>query len=294
MTKKTFETVRDCTSKIKGLKPSENKIKEMFSFLSLVDRLAEICRWEGPSGIKLEVEKLPYGAEYEKLFRDSLYMWLNGSGIDEVSDYAADRYFAENPSGYDAAILFAAVYSAERILMGENGFEILDMALQFFLPNGWRWREENEKEREAHKDDKGWYLQQGYREKFLGDPKEKIKHRFADVKVCELISEKDVMVDEIGRRIAGRLPGYKDGALQLILKELTYPDIEKVLYALPEEAGERIISNLSSFAVSIIKGQCILNKDLVSLEDIREAVTKLEESINTYDGDPALEAEYDY
>ena len=78
------------------------------------------------------------------------------------------------------------------------------------------------------------------------------------------------------------------------MKELTYPDIEKVLYALPEEAGERIISNLSSFAVRIIKGQCILNKDLVSLEDIRGAVTKLEESINTYDGDPALEAEYEY
>ncbi len=95
-----------------------------------------------------------------------------------------------------------------------------------------------------------------------------------------------------GKRIANRLTDYKDGALQLILKELTCTDLVRALYVIPEEGGERILLNISSYSVPIIKGQCILNKDSVSPSEIRESVKKLEESIDDYSGDPKLEAGY--
>lgn len=294
MTRKIFEAERDCISKIKDLAPMEAKIKEMFSFLSVVDRLCEICNWEGPSGLKLEAGNLPEATAYEKTFKESIYMWLNGADIDKASDYAADRYFEENPAGYDAAIYFAAVFSVANVLNGELAYGFIDQALQYLLPVGWRWREEDEKESEAHKDDKDWIpLLHSHRKTFLGDPKEEVQHRFDNIKVCSLISTKDQSAEAIGKRIADRLPDYKDGALQLILKELTYPDLEKALYMLPEEAEDRIISNLDSHWIPIIKGDCILNKDSVSSIDIRVALKKLEEAINAYDGDFDLEAEYE-
>ena len=81
-----------------------------------------------------------------------------------------------------------------------------------------------------------------------------MRHRFDDIKICRLLTRKDPTSEKIGKRIAERLPKYKDGALQLILKEVTYPDLEKALYALTEEAEDRIISNLSSYCIPIIKG----------------------------------------
>ena len=132
-----------------------------------------------------------------------------------------------------------------------------------------------------------------YREKFLGDPKEEIRHRFDDSKVSSLISKKDDLAEEAGKRTAERLTGFKDGALQFILKELTYTELERSPYAFPEDAEERIISNIDSYFVPVIKGQCILNKNVVSSAEIRAAVIKLEEAINAYSGDPALGAEYE-
>ncbi|SCY38291.1 hypothetical protein SAMN02910292_01534 [Lachnospiraceae bacterium XBB2008] len=294
MTGMTFEAARDCTSKIKGLTPSEEKIQEMISFLSKVNRLAEICEWEGPSGLRLEAENLPDDTAYEKAFKESVYMWMEGCGVDEAVNHAAKAYFKENPSGYDAAIFFAAVFSVNGILEGEMAYSFIDKALKYLLPDGWRWFEEDDKEAEAHKDDEDWYpLMHSHRKVFLGDPREDVKHRFDDVKVCDLIPLKDEKAAGIGRRIADRLPDYKDGALQLILKELTYQDLEKALYVLPEEAEERIMSNISSYSVPDIKGHCILNKDTTGADEMRVAVRKLEEAMDAYDGDPALEAEYD-
>ncbi len=294
MTRKTFEAACDCTTKIKGLTPAEEQIKQMFSFLSTIDRLAEICQWEGPSGILLEASGLPESTAYEKAFKESIHMWINGADIEEASDHAADRYFETNPSGYDAAIFFAAVFSVSNVLTGETAYGFIDKALQFLLPDGWRWREEDDKEAEAHKDDKEWFpLLHSHRNTFLGDPKDEVQHRFDDIKVCNLISEKAKINMTVGKRISDRLPNYKDGALQLILKNMTYHDLENVLYALPEEAEDRVISNLSSYAIPIIKGQCILNKDSVSSIDIQLALIRLEEAINTYNGDPNLEAEYE-
>ncbi len=296
MTRKTFEAARDCASKINGLTPTEEKIHEMFSFLSMIDRLAEICEWEGPSGLLLEADSLPANTPYEKTFKESVYMWLNGSDIAEASDHAAERYFADNPVGYDAAIYFASVFSVGNILNGELSYSFIDQALQYLLPDGWRWREEDEKEAEAHKDDKDWFpLLHSHRKTFIGEPRldDKIQHRFDDVRVCDLLTSKDPLSEEIGRRIADRLPDYADGALQLILKELTYPELEKALYVLPEEAEDRIISNINSRWIPIIKGDCILNKDTVNSIDIRKAVTKLENALNDYTGDPALEAGYE-
>ena len=221
-------------------------------------------------------------------------MWIGGSGINEASDYAADRYFEENPTGYNAAIFFATVYSVANLLAGESAYSIIDMALQFFLPDGWRWAEEDEKESELHKYDKDWMpLLHSHRKSFLGDPQEERLHRFDDVNLCNLLTQRDDSADMIGRKIADRLPCYKDGALQLILKELTYPDLEKSLYVLPEEAGDRIIANLSSCCVPIIKGQCILNKNSVCLTEVREAIVKFEEAMNAYTGNPDLEAAYE-
>ncbi len=294
MTRKTFDAARDCTAKINGLTPTVGKINEMFAFLSKVDRLTEICNWEGPAGIKLEADGLPEDTAYERAFKESIYMWLDGAGIDEASDHAADKYFEANPSGYDAAIFFATVFSVGNILTGELAYGFIDKALQFLLPDGWRWREEDDKESAAHEDDDDWFpLAHSHRKTFLGDPQEEIQHRFDDIKICELLTIKDRYAEGIAKKISTRLPDYKDGALQLILKELTYPDLIKSLYALPEEAEDRIISNISDRTVLIIKGQCILNKDTVNSFDIRAALIKFEKAINAYDGDPALEAEYD-
>nr|MCR5739997.1 hypothetical protein [Lachnospiraceae bacterium] len=105
--------------------------------------------------------------------------------------------------------------------------------------------------------------------------------------------DKDLISEVIGKRIADRLPDYKDGALQLILKELTYPDLEKALYVLPEEAEDRVMSNLSDYCIPIIKGNCILNKDSVNPEDIRFAVMRFANAMKAYDGDLALEAGYE-
>ena len=77
------------------------------------------------------------------------------------------------------------------------------------------------------------------------------------------------------------------------MKELTYTELERSLYALPEDVEDRIISNIAPYYIPVIKGQCILNKNAVSSAEIRAAVKKLEEAINAYDGDPALEAEYE-
>ncbi len=294
MTKKTFNVLRDCTSKIKNLIPDEAKIREMFSLLSKMDRLAEIGDQEGTSHIKLEVKSLPEDTAYEIAFKESMYMWMNGSGINEASDHAADRYFEENPSGYDAAIFFAAVFSIGQILKGESSYCFIDNALQYLLPDGWRWYEEDKKESEAHKDDDTWSsYEHNHRNIFLGNNEEKIKHRFDDIKICNLTVKKDPDIETIGKRIAKRLPDYDDGALQLILKELTYPDLEKALCALPEDAEDRIMSNLSSYHIPIIKGDCILYKDSVSRAAILTAVKKLENAINDYNGDFSLKAGYE-
>ena len=293
MTRKTFKAMRDCAFKIKDMKVKEEQIKEMFSFLSMVDRLSEICEWEGPSGIRLEADGLPENTAYEKAFKESILLWMNGHSADEASDYAAYRYFEEDPSGYNAAIFFAAVFSVGKMLTGDL-FGFIDMALQYLLPDGWRWWEEDEKEAEAHKDDKEWHqFMHSHRKEFLGDPKEEIRHRFDDSKVSSLVSKKDEIAEKAGKRIAERLTGFKDGALQLILKELTYTELERSLYALPEDVEDRIISNIAPYYIPVIKGQCLLNKNAVSSAEIRAAVKKLEEAINAYDGDPALEAEYE-
>lgn len=295
MTRKTFDAARDCTAKINGLTPTVGKINEMFAFLSKVDRLAEICNWEGPAGIKLEADGLPEDTAYERAFKESIYMWLDGAGIDEASDLVADKYFEANPSGYDAAIFFATVFSVGNILTGELAYGFIDKALQFLLPDGWRWREEDEKETAAHEDDDDWFpLAHSHRKTFLGDPTEDIRHRFDDIKVSDLVTIKDRYAEEIAGTIATRLPYYKDGALQLILKELTYRDLVKSLYMLPREAEDRIISNIHAYTIPIIKGQCILNKDTVNSFDIRASLIKLGEAMNAYAGDPDLEAEYDY
>ncbi len=294
MTRKTFEAARDCTYKIKGMTPTESQIKEMFSFISVMDRLSEICEWEGPSRIKIEADILPGDTAYEKAFKEGVYRWLDGAGIDEASDHVADKYFEENPAGYDAAIFFAAVFGVGNILKGKHSFGYIDHALQYLLPDGWRWHEEDEKEAEAHEDDEDWYsFGHSHREAFIGDPEEEIRHRFDDIKICNLIADKDPVSKEIGKKIAERLPEYKDGALQLIMKELTYSDLEKALYVLTEEAEDTIMSNIGSCSIPIIKGDCILYKDMVSSSDIRVAVEKFEEAINAYDGDIALEAGYE-
>lgn len=293
MTRKTFEAARDCTAKIKNLTPTEAQIKEMFTFLSSTDRLAEICQWEGISGLTLEAGNLPETTSYEKAFKESIYMYLEGAGIIEASDHIADKYFIENPAGYDAAIFFAAVYSVSCLLKGELAYSFIDKALQYLLPDGWQWNEEDKKEADAHKDDKSWYsLLHSHRKAFIGEHREESQHRFDEIKICNLITEKDPVSEKIGKRIGEMLSNYKDGALQFIMKKLTYPDIEKALYVLPKETEDRIISNLSPFSITIIKGDCILNKDTISPIDIRNAVKRFEEEINAYDGDRDLEAGY--
>ncbi len=293
MTKRTFEAAIDSTSKIRDVTPTKEKINEMFSFLARINRLAEICSWEGPSGIMLEVDSFPENTAYEKTFKECLYMWLEGSGIDEVSDHAAERYFSENPLGYDAAIFFAAVFSIGNILIGEHAYGFIDCALQFFLPNGWRWREEDDKEADAHKDDESWFpIMHSHRKEFLGDPDEEIQHRFDDIKVCDLLPEKDDIALKIGKLIADKLADYKDGALQLILVELTYKDLENILYVLPKETEDRIMSNLSPRCATEIKGHCILKKDSISLTEILLALKSFIKAINTYHGNPYLEAGY--
>ena len=131
MTRKTFEAACDCVSRISGLTPAQEKIEEMFSFLSLMDRLAEIGEWDGPSGIRVEAAGLPESTVYEKAFKESVCLWIDGADVTEAVDHAADRYFEENPSGYDAAIFFAAVFSLGNILRGEHSYGFIDKALQF-------------------------------------------------------------------------------------------------------------------------------------------------------------------
>ena len=96
----------------------------------------------------------------------------------------------------------------------------------------------------------------------------------------------------IGKLIADKLADYKDGALQLILVELTYKDLENILYVLPKEAEERIMSNLSPRCITEIKGHCILKKDSISLTEILLALKSFCKAINTYHGNPYLEAGY--
>ncbi len=131
MTRKTFEAARDCASKINGIKPSESQIKEMFSFLSMIDRLSGISFWECPSHIMLEAESLPENTDYERIFKESVNMWKNGASVDEASDHAADEYFKTNPSGYNAAMCFAAVFSIANLLKGELSYSFIDQALQY-------------------------------------------------------------------------------------------------------------------------------------------------------------------
>ena len=270
MTRKTFEALRDCTVRIKDITPSDEKRKEMYAFFSMIERLAEICRWEGQNGLKNEAAGLPEDKAYEKTFKESVCMWVDGAEVDEATDHAADRYFEDKPDGFDAAIYFAAVYSVRNILRGELAYGFIDQALRYLLPDDTKWREENP-----------------------FDHYDETRRRFDDVRICDLIPHKDPSYTEIGRRIADKLPKYRDGALQLILKELTYTEFENALYALPREAEDRIISNVDPMYVAEIKGDCILNKDSVSPEDIRTAAAKLEEAIDAYTGDPDLDSEYD-
>ncbi|MCR5212512.1 MAG: hypothetical protein K6C41_08190 [Lachnospiraceae bacterium] len=294
MTRRTFEALRDCASKMKGMAPGEAKIKEMFAFLSKVDRLARICHDEGPTGLRLEADNLPEETDYERAFKESILIWMQGDSVDKASDHAADRYFESKPSGYDAAIFFAAVYSVAKIVTGEFACGFIDMGLQYMLPDGWRWDEEDEKEKETHKGDENWFqYERSHRRKFLGDTEEENRHRFDHIRVCDLQIQKDDIAEGIGRKIADRLPEYKDGALQLILKELKYTDLAKSLYVLPKEAEDRIVSNLSSYCIPVIKGYCILNKDSVNATDIIAAICRFEEALNAYNGDPALEPEYE-
>ena len=294
MTKREFEALRDCASKIKGIAPSEEKIRELFSFLSVVDRIAEIYKLEGASGIELEAPSLPENTSYERAFKESLCMWINGAGYDKATDHAADRYFEENPSGFDAAIFFAAIFSASGIFKEELAFGFIDLGLQHLFPDGWRWFEEDEKEKNAHKDEEGWYsFEHSHRDQFIGKAREGIEHRFDDIKVCSLIPLEDPDIKTAGKRVSEKIAGYGNGALQLIMKQLTYPELERALYALTEKAEDRVISNLSSHFIPIIKGQCILNKDTVGESEIREALAGFEQAIDNYSGDPLLEAEYE-
>ena len=60
-----------------------------------------------------------------------------------------------------------------------------------------------------------------------------------------------------------------------------------------KDAEDRIVSNLSSDCIPVIKGYCILNKDLVNATDTVAAICRFEEALNSYNGDPGLEAEYE-
>ncbi len=288
MTRKAFKAARDCTSKIRGLTPPQEKIDEMLSLLTRLDRLAEIGEWEGPTGIRVEAAGLPEDTAYEEVFKESIYMWMGGCSVAEAVDHAADRYFLESPDGYDAAIFYAVVFGLGGILTGEFAHGFIDKALQYLLPDGWRWYEEDKKEAAADSS-----LHPNHRIEFLGDNEKEVRHRFDDTRVCELIADRDAAAEELGIWIADRLRGFKDGALQLILRQLTLQELERALYALPAEAEDRIISNFSSYYIAGIKGSCILNRDTVSPEDILAALMRLEEEIAAYDGDPALEAEYE-
>ena len=294
MTRKVFEAAIDCTTKIKGFNPSEEQIKEMLSIISKADRLFEIGFFEGRFGVMLEAKGLSDLPVYERTLKEGIAMWFEGASIDEASDYAADRYFEEDPAGYDAAVYFAVVFCLGGILKGESSIDYIDGVLQYFLPDGWRWYEEDEKEKKAHEGDKNHaYSFGGHRHLFLGDNKKEIEHRFDDIKICDLITQKDQTVVEMGERIADQLTKYKDGTIQLIMKKLTYQSLAKALYALPPEAEDRIISNLSPETIAIIKTLCILNKDSVSSGYIQDAAKGFEEAINAYDGDPDLEAGYE-
>ncbi len=294
MTRKTLEALRDCTQKTENLTPSEEKIKEMLSFLSMLDRLSEICEHEGPSGLRLEADRLPESTSYEKTLKESIFLWLKGVDVNSACDHAAERYLEDNPQGYDSAMYFAAVYSIGNILYGEMAYGFIDLALQYLLPDGWRWREEDDKERAVHKEEPDWHMSiDGHRKLFIGDHRDEVRHRFDNVMICELIREKDKTAVEVGLRIAKKLRNLKDGALQLIMKELPYKDIEKALYVLPTEAEDRILSNISRFYISTIKGDCILNKDAVDTLGIRTAVLLLEDAIDSYAGDKNLEAGYE-
>ena len=62
---------------------------------------------------------------------------------------------------------------------------------------------------------------------------------------------------------------------------------------LPEEAENRIISNLSDSCIPVIKGNCILNKDSIDPGDIKFAVMRFAKAMKAYDGDRSLDAGYE-
>ena len=206
MTKKAFEVVRDCTAKISDRKPSEEKLSEIFTFLSEIDLMSEIIENERSAGICYAIDSLPEDKPYKKIFKSCLQQWSGGMDAAYISDHAADMYMKADPEGYDSLLYFAAVWSIAGILKGEWSFSIIDSALQYRLPDGWRWYEEDYKDEEAHKGDKDWYpFMHSHRKAFLGDSKEKRCHRYDDIKVGSLISEKEGIAVNKGIRVAEKL-----------------------------------------------------------------------------------------
>ena len=295
MTRMMIEALSDCTSKISGLTPGEDQIRQMYSVFSLIDRLSEICSNEGPSRIKLEIYNLPETTDYERIFKECLEKWLGGASVKEVTDYATDKYFEAAPAGFNAAIYFASIYGVTSLLKGVSSYDIIDYNLQYLLPEKYRWAGGKDNENDENEDVERWHsLSDIHIEgNKIVDPMDEIRHRFDDVMICDLVAEKDHTSELVGKRIADMIAGFNDGALQLILKELTYPELEKALFAVPKSVEKRIMSNLSSRCIPIIKGDCILEKDSLNWIEVRVAVLQLEEAIKNYKGDPELEAGYE-
>ena len=294
MTEKVFEVTRDCIKKLSGVVPSVSEREEMLSFLRLLDRTAEIDDDEGVNGIKIEIGNWPKEKLYEKIFKEAVLKWLSGSSIADACDLAATLYLKADPKGYQAAICFSAVWSIKYILTDDLPYAFIDRIFQYLLPDGYRWEEENEKEKAAHKDDENWYtFMHDHRKELIGEESVEVCHRFDSIKISRLI-DVDEMTRSLGKEVSEKLLCFGDGAIRLIMKNMNLHDFENSLFAVTDEAEERIFSNISTNDHAKIKGGCILKKDKLSPSDIRIALTKFKDAITAYDGDPLLEAEYDF
>lgn len=293
MTEKMFEMTKDCMKKISGVVPSEDKREEMFSLLGQLDRSAEIDSWEGPNGLRIEIDNWPDKSLPERILKETVKKWLSGMTVEEVSDFAADKYMEADPQGYDAAICFAAAWGARSLIIDEHPYSFIDQILQNLLPDGYRWTEEDAKEEESHKDDESWFgFLNGGRKTFIGEVGDEIFYRFDDIKIGSLVDMDDV-TESLGRSVSEKLLGFHDGALQEILRKLTYIELENTLFALTREAEDRIFSNIDKYHHSKLKGDCILKKDNMSILDIRVSLNLLQKALDSYDGDPLMEAGYD-
>lgn len=226
-----------------------NSVKNVLEFHT-------VARKEGLLALEEECESLNKETE-EKYFAELLTLVVDGTDSILVNEYALNRYFAANITGYEGIIYLIYYKGTLMIQTGENPM-IVEKILESMLPENIKKlymekkREETERLRKSEQED-------------LQDKINSIcsKNCEADEKEHTLLSEANLIFEK-----------RSDRDIQRILREVDNNELAVAMKALSGNACRRIFDNLSPRLAAMI-AEDIEYMGPVRMKDVDESVIKI-------------------